>query len=197
MVSLVYGLSPKRPWRRGETGTNAGSRTCNRLLEMGIRCPIVDGFSEISKWFLKLLFFLCWTRRNMAGQKLEQDVETPPLSHVLTNHRCRAASCLDLMVHTPSLALCLETSGASLEASQARVLLSISFWSTFHPLRPPFTCAYEMEGWPCTRESKTEFDRRRANAGLVQPVLQIASMLTVSSFQRRFQKTEVVVDVGH
>ena len=38
------------------------------------------------------------------------------------------------------------TSGASLEASQARVLLSISFWSTFHPLRPPFTCAYEMEG---------------------------------------------------
>ena len=33
----------------------------------------------------------------------------------------------------------------SLEASQARVLLSISFWSTFHPLRPPFTCAYEME----------------------------------------------------
>ena len=25
----------------------------------------------------------------------------------------------------------------------------------------------------------------------------IASMLTVSSFQRRFQKTEVVVDVGH
>ena len=44
-------------------------------------------------------------------------------------------------------------------------------------------------GW---LETTQRLKQRRDEAGIW-----IASMLTVSSFQRRFQKTEVVVDVGH